>query len=86
MVVVALSTVKEPEIETILDHQTPFFKQVKDSFSNLGKPMWALFAVTAFNWIAWFPFLMFNTDWVGLEIYGGNPQVKLSFSYLYIAV
>ncbi|KAK9743322.1 hypothetical protein RND81_03G232100 [Saponaria officinalis] len=74
VVVVPLFVVAEPEIETTHDDGVPFFAQVKTSFRNLGKPMWFLFLVTAFNWIAWFPFIMFNTDWVGLEIYGGNPQ------------
>ncbi|XP_021748480.1 sucrose transport protein SUC1-like [Chenopodium quinoa] len=74
VVVIALVAVKEPPVERIFDDETPFFIQVKTTFKSLGKSMWCLFIVTAINWIAWFPFLMFNTDWVGLEIYGGNPQ------------
>ncbi|XP_074265080.1 sucrose transport protein SUC1-like [Silene latifolia] len=74
VVAVPLFVVVEPEVETVHDDSVPFFAQVKTSFKNLGKPMWLLFIVTAFNWIAWFPFTMFNTDWVGLEIYGGNPK------------
>ncbi|XP_074321594.1 sucrose transport protein SUC2-like [Silene latifolia] len=74
VVAVPLFIVAEPDVETLHDDGVPFFAQVKTSFKNLGKPMWLLFLVTAFNWIAWFPFLMFNTDWVGLEIYGGNPK------------
>ncbi|KAL9229087.1 hypothetical protein vseg_004598 [Gypsophila vaccaria] len=74
VVIVPLFVVAEPEIESDHDDGVPFFSQVKTSFKNLGKPMWLLFLVTAFNWIAWFPFIMYNTDWVGLEIYGGKPQ------------
>ncbi|KAK9758197.1 hypothetical protein RND81_01G214500 [Saponaria officinalis] len=74
VVVIPLFIVAEPEIESVHDDGVSFFAQVKTSFKSLGKPMWLLFLVTAFNWIAWFPFIMFNTDWVGLEIYGGKPQ------------
>ncbi|XP_010675270.2 sucrose transport protein SUC2 [Beta vulgaris subsp. vulgaris] len=83
VVVIALVAVDEPPIDDIIDDGIPFFTQVKTSFKNLGKPMWLLFLVTAFNWIAWFPFLMFNTDWVGLEIYGGNPQGNAGQMRLY---
>jgi len=78
IVIFALSSVSEPEVESVLNESDPFLTQLKDSFKNLKKPMWLLFLVTALNWIAWFPFLMFNTDWVGLEVYGGKAQVKTS--------
>ncbi|GAB4861420.1 transcription factor [Ancistrocladus abbreviatus] len=68
----ALITVAEPEFEKSSEHEDPFFKQVKAAFKNLGKPMWLLFLVTALNWIAWFPFLLFDTDWVGKEVFGGE--------------
>ena len=28
--------------------------------------------MTCLNWIAWFPFLLFDTDWMGKEVYGGK--------------
>jgi solute carrier family 45 protein 1/2/4 len=31
-----------------------------------------LLLVTCLNWIAWFPFLLFDTDWMGREVYGGT--------------
>jgi solute carrier family 45 protein 1/2/4 len=34
--------------------------------------MWMLLLVTAINWIAWFPFFLYNTDWMGHEVYGGK--------------
>ncbi|KAL2893650.1 Sucrose transport protein SUC2 [Bienertia sinuspersici] len=72
LVTCALFTVSEPPFEKSSDHEDPFLVQVKSTISNLGRPMWLLFLVTAMNWIAWFPFLLFNTDWVGNEIYGGK--------------
>lgn len=40
----------------------------------LSRPMWILLLVTALNWIAWFPFLLFDTDWMGREVYGGKES------------
>ncbi|KAL6181871.1 hypothetical protein ACLB2K_048519 [Fragaria x ananassa] len=34
--------------------------------------MWILLLVTCLNWIAWFRFLLFDTDWMGKEVYGGE--------------
>ncbi|RVW37149.1 Sucrose transport protein SUC5 [Vitis vinifera] len=34
--------------------------------------MWVLLLVTCLNWIGWFPFLLFDTDWMGREVYGGT--------------
>lgn len=30
--------------------------------------------VTALTWMAWFPFTLFDTDWMGREIYRGSPD------------
>ncbi|KAH9625943.1 hypothetical protein KSS87_020363 [Heliosperma pusillum] len=76
LVVIALNIVPEPHFTKSPGHEDPFFVQVKTTFRNLGRPMWLLFLVTALNWVAWFPFLLFNTDWVGKEIYGGDPTSK----------
>ncbi|KAF2297448.1 hypothetical protein GH714_023619 [Hevea brasiliensis] len=43
----------------------PFFGEIFAALKNLQKPMWILLLVTCLNWIAWFPFLLFDTDWMG---------------------
>ncbi|KAI6689643.1 hypothetical protein NL676_026471 [Syzygium grande] len=53
---------------------TPFRKEVTTAFQNMSRPMWLLYLVTALNWIAWFPFLLYDTDWMGREVYGGKAQ------------
>ncbi|XP_039171182.1 sucrose transport protein SUC2-like [Eucalyptus grandis] len=53
---------------------TPFGREVTTAFKNLTKPMWLLYLVTALNWIAWFPFILYDTDWMGLEVWGGKAQ------------
>ncbi|KAK7343807.1 hypothetical protein VNO77_12846 [Canavalia gladiata] len=50
----------------------PCFGQLFGAFRELKRPMWILLLVTCLNWIAWFPFLLFDTDWMGREVYGGK--------------
>nr|ANZ54933.1 sucrose transporter [Manihot esculenta] len=52
----------------------PFFGEIFAALKNLQRPMWILLLVTCLNWIAWFPFLLFDTDWMGREVYGGDSS------------
>ncbi|CAH2066825.1 unnamed protein product [Thlaspi arvense] len=52
----------------------PFFGEIFGAFKVMKRPMWMLLLVTALNWIAWFPFLLFDTDWMGREVYGGSSE------------
>lgn len=58
------------------DHFIPesFFRQLISSLGSLEPQMWHLLLVTALNWIGWFPFMMFSTDWMGREVYGGDAH------------
>ncbi|CAN7078052.1 unnamed protein product [Brassica oleracea var. botrytis] len=56
----------------------PLFGEIFGAFKELKRPMWMLLIVTALNWIAWFPFLLFDTDWMGREVYGGNSDATAS--------
>ncbi|KAL2520083.1 Sucrose transport protein SUC2 [Forsythia ovata] len=42
------------------------------ALKDLPRPMWILLLATCLNWIAWFLFLLFDTDWMGKEVYGGK--------------
>ncbi|CAN4122444.1 unnamed protein product [Withania somnifera] len=42
--------------------------------------VWVILLVTALTWIGWFPFLLFDTDWFGREIYGGEPNDGKNYS------
>lgn len=44
------------------------------TFKYLPGAVWIILLVTALTWIGWFPFLLFDTDWMGREIYGGDPS------------
>ncbi|CAN1175666.1 Sucrose transport protein SUC5 [Linum perenne] len=46
------------------------------AIKTMKRPMVILLIVTCLNWIGWFPFLLYDTDWMGREIYGGNSDGK----------
>ncbi|KAJ0618687.1 putative sucrose/H+ symporter, plant, MFS transporter superfamily [Helianthus annuus] len=49
-----------------------FFAEMFRALKGLSRAMWILLLVTCLNWIAWFPFLLYDTDWMGKEVYGGE--------------
>ncbi|XP_071728166.1 sucrose transport protein-like [Rutidosis leptorrhynchoides] len=53
------------------------FLDMFGALKQLSRPMWILLLVTCLNWIAWFPFFLFDTDWMGKEVYGGEPGDKM---------
>lgn len=50
------------------------FVDLFKSLKNLPPAMYSVLAVTAVTWLSWFPFFQYNTDWMGREIYHGEPQ------------
>lgn len=52
------------------------FVELFGAFKELKKPMLMLMLVTSLNWIAWFPYVLYDTDWMGLEVYGGKLGSK----------
>ncbi|KAJ4796488.1 Sucrose transport protein [Rhynchospora pubera] len=44
------------------------------SFKKLPPGMLSVLLVTCLTWLAWFPFNMYDTDWMGREIYHGQPK------------
>ncbi|KAL2893649.1 Sucrose transport protein [Bienertia sinuspersici] len=58
--------------QSVVCARLPFFGQLIGALKDLPRPMLILLLVTCLNWIAWFPFLLFDTDWMGKEVYGGT--------------
>ncbi|XP_057424932.1 sucrose transport protein SUC2-like [Lotus japonicus] len=52
------------------------FAELFNTFKELEKPMWMLMLVTACNLLAWFPYVLYNTDWMGLEVYVGDASIE----------
>lgn len=71
------SPVTKPVVDDEDGHvQITCFGQIYTALRELKKPMWMLMIVTAINWIGWFPFFLFDTDWMGREVYGGDAGEK----------
>lgn len=51
-----------------------FLWELFGTFRYFSTPIWIILSVTALTWVGWFPFLLFDTDWMGREIYGGEPN------------
>ncbi|CAN1324077.1 Sucrose transport protein SUC2 [Linum perenne] len=46
------------------------------ALKSLDRPTWMLLLVTCLNWFAWFPWVLYNTDWMGREVYGGDSGMN----------
>nr|WBW04496.1 sucrose transporter 4 [Fagus sylvatica] len=57
-----------------------FLWELFGTFKYFSGSIWVILCVTALNWIGWFPFLLFDTDWMGREIYGGKPNEGQNYS------
>ncbi|VVA90671.1 unnamed protein product [Arabis nemorensis] len=57
-----------------------FLTEILGTFRYFPGSVWIILLVTALTWIGWFPFILFDTDWMGREIYGGEPNVGTSYS------
>lgn len=57
-----------------------FLWELFGTFRYLSWSIWIILFVTALTWIGWFPFLLFDTDWMGREIYGGEPNEGQNYS------
>lgn len=62
------------------------FWELMGALRDLPRPMWCILFVTALTWIAWFPFLLFDTDWMGREVYGGEPSDPIRSNFYYDGV
>ncbi|XP_010471205.1 PREDICTED: sucrose transport protein SUC5-like [Camelina sativa] len=60
-----------------------FFGEIVGALKVMERPMWMLLIVTFFNWIAWFPFILYDTDWMGREVYGGKSDGNEKSKSLY---
>ncbi|KAI6687929.1 hypothetical protein NL676_024757 [Syzygium grande] len=54
--------------------QEAFMWELFGTFRYFSGSVWIILLVTALTWIGWFPFLLFDTDWMGREIYSGKPN------------
>ncbi|XP_020586657.1 sucrose transport protein SUT1-like [Phalaenopsis equestris] len=60
------STEAEDDRVGIMD----IFKSIK----NLPQGMPSVLLVTSLTWLSWFPFILYDTDWMGREVFHGSPK------------
>ncbi|CAN1328711.1 Sucrose transport protein SUC2 [Linum perenne] len=89
---VALTYVREPRWSPELDEGKVESGDINETEKNdvgglnsflralkgLDRPTWMLLLVTCLNWFAWFPWVLFDTDWMGREVYGGKSNGSTS--------
>ncbi|KAE9619158.1 putative major facilitator superfamily domain-containing protein [Lupinus albus] len=78
LVIIACVYVKEIPLTStyIIDSEdgvkTPCWGLFFGAFKEMKHPMWMLFLVTILNWFTWFPWVLYDTYWMGREVYGGS--------------
>ncbi|PPD76699.1 hypothetical protein GOBAR_DD26380 [Gossypium barbadense] len=53
------------------------------SLRHLPPAMHSVLIVMALSWLSWFPFFLFDTDWMGREVYHGDPKGNAAEIKLY---
>ena len=61
--------------------QEAFLWELMGAVRYLTLPIWTILIVTSLTWIGWFPFVQFDTDWFGREIYRGEPNDGKNYTY-----
>ncbi|KAK8956916.1 Sucrose transport protein SUC3 [Platanthera zijinensis] len=68
------SNVGKDEIESFSNGPGAVLVNILTSLRHLPPGMHSVLAVMALTWLSWFPFFLFDTDWMGREVYHGNPK------------
>lgn len=63
----------EDDEDTEIEHEA-FFWELCGTLKDLPRPMRHVLLITALTWFAWFPFILFDTDWMGREVFLGDPS------------
>ena len=63
----------EHQDETYIDSPGSVLVNLLTSLRHLPPAMHSVLIVMALTWLSWFPFFLFDTDWMGREVYHGNP-------------
>ncbi|KAI3983516.1 hypothetical protein MKX01_038936 [Papaver californicum] len=65
---------EDDRIETFTDSPGAVLVNLLTSMRHLPPAMNSVLLVMALTWLSWFPFFLFDTDWMGREVYHGNPN------------
>ncbi|KAG8073002.1 hypothetical protein GUJ93_ZPchr0006g43710 [Zizania palustris] len=65
-------------LEVFNDGPGAVLVNILTSMRHLPPGMYSVLLVMALTWLSWFPFFLFDTDWMGREVYHGDPNGNLS--------
>lgn len=60
--------------ENLMDGPGAVLVNLLTSLRHLPPAMHSVLVVMALTWLSWFPFFLFDTDWMGREVYHGDPK------------
>lgn len=70
--------VVEDAVESFSDSPGAVLVNLLTSLRKLPPAMHFVLLVMALTWLSWFPFFLFDTDWMGREVYHGDPKGDVS--------
>ncbi|XP_078151498.1 sucrose transporter 2 isoform X2 [Carex rostrata] len=68
------SNLNNDKDETFNDGPGAVLVNILTSLRHLPQGMHSVLLVMALTWLSWFPFFLFDTDWMGREVYHGDPN------------
>ncbi|PON99980.1 Sucrose/H+ symporter [Trema orientale] len=68
------SKVDEDQNNGLSDGPGAVLVNLLTSLRHLPPAMHSVLIVMALSWLSWFPFFLFDTDWMGREVYHGDPK------------
>ncbi|KAG5094428.1 hypothetical protein JHK84_050016 [Glycine max] len=74
---------REDHAENVMDGPGAVLVNLLTSLRHLPPAMHSVLVVMALTWLSWFPFFLFDTDWMGREVYHGDPKGGTSEVDLY---
>lgn len=72
------SKVEDHQNESFNDGPGAVLVNLLTSLRHLPPAMHSVLIVMALTWLSWFPFFLFDTDWMGREVYHGDPKGERS--------
>ncbi|XP_023520475.1 sucrose transport protein SUC3-like [Cucurbita pepo subsp. pepo] len=77
------SKIKENHSEGYYDGPATVVVKLLTSLRHLPPAMHSVLLVMALSWLSWFPFFLFDTDWMGREVNHGDPKGSLTDKQVY---
>ncbi|KAL2559564.1 Sucrose transport protein SUC3 [Forsythia ovata] len=68
----------EEHDENFNDSPSAVLVNLLTSLRHLPPAMHSVLIVMALTWLSWFPFFLFDTDWMGREVFHGDPKGDIS--------